>query len=34
MVTASYVSEEIAALNDKAVEKGVLLLNEIGLDLE
>lgn len=32
MVTASYVSEEIAALNDKAVEKGVLLLNEIGLD--
>lgn len=32
MVTASYVSEEIAALNDKAVEKKVLLLNEIGLD--
>ena len=32
MVTASYVSEDIAALNDKAVEKGVLLLNEIGLD--
>ena len=31
MVTA-YVSEEIAALNDKAAEKGVLLLNEIGLD--
>lgn len=32
LVTASYVSDEIAALNDKAVEKGVLLLNEIGLD--
>ena len=32
MVTASYVSEDIAALNDKALEKGVLLLNEIGLD--
>ena len=32
MVTASYVSNEIAALNDKATEKGVLLLNEIGLD--
>ena len=32
MVTASYVSDEIAALNDKAAEKGVLLLNEIGLD--
>ena len=32
MVTASYVSKEIAALNDKAAEKGVLLLNEIGLD--
>ena len=32
MVTASYVSDEIAALNKKATEKGVLLLNEIGLD--
>ncbi|MBJ10151.1 MAG: saccharopine dehydrogenase [Flavobacteriales bacterium] len=32
LVTASYVSEDIAVLNDKAVEKGVLLLNEIGLD--
>lgn len=32
MVTASYVSENIAALNDKAIKKGVLLLNEIGLD--
>lgn len=32
LVTASYVSDKIAALNEKAEEKGVLLLNEIGLD--
>ena len=32
MITASYVSEEIKALDEKAKEKGVLLLNEIGLD--
>ena len=32
MITASYVSDEIAALNEKALEKGVLLLNEVGLD--
>ena len=32
MITASYVSEEINALNLKAKEKGVLILNEIGLD--
>ena len=32
MITASYVSNEIKALNEKAEEKGVLLLNEIGLD--
>ncbi len=32
LVTASYVSDEIASLNEKAEEKGVLLLNEIGLD--
>jgi len=32
MITASYVSDEIKALNEKAKEKGVLLLNEIGLD--
>ncbi len=32
MVTASYVSKEIAALDEKAKEAGVLLLNEIGLD--
>ena len=32
LVTASYVSPDLALLNDKAKEKGVLLLNEIGLD--
>lgn len=32
MVTASYVSDDIAALHEKAIEKGVLLLNEMGLD--
>ena len=32
MVTASYVSEEIKKLHDEATSKGVLLLNEMGLD--
>ncbi len=32
MVTTSYVSNEMQNLNDKAKNKGVLLLNEIGLD--
>ncbi len=32
LVTASYVSNEIKALDAKAKEKGVLLLNEIGVD--
>jgi len=32
LVTASYVSEEMRALNERAVEKGVILLNECGLD--
>lgn len=32
LVTASYVSDEIAALDEQAKEQGVLLLNEIGLD--
>jgi saccharopine dehydrogenase-like NADP-dependent oxidoreductase len=32
LVTASYVSPEIAALNEAAIKNGVLLLNEIGLD--
>lgn len=32
MITASYVSKDIKALHEKAVEKGLLLLNEIGVD--
>ena len=32
MITASYVSKEVQALNEKAKEKGLLLLNEIGVD--
>jgi len=32
MVTASYVSEDIAELDDEARVKGVLLLNEMGVD--
>jgi saccharopine dehydrogenase-like NADP-dependent oxidoreductase len=32
LVTASYVSAEIADLDEKAKQAGVLLLNEIGLD--
>ncbi|MCP4552676.1 MAG: saccharopine dehydrogenase [Bacteroidetes bacterium] len=32
LVTASYVSKEIKALNEEAKKKGVLLLNEIGVD--
>jgi saccharopine dehydrogenase-like NADP-dependent oxidoreductase len=32
MITASYVSEEVKALDKKAKEKGILLLNEIGVD--
>lgn len=32
MVTASYVSPQIAALHQEAKEKGVLILNEIGVD--
>lgn len=32
MVTASYVSPEVKALNAQAREKGLLLLNEIGVD--
>jgi len=32
MITASYVSENIKALDERAKEKGILLLNEIGLD--
>ncbi|MBI9055686.1 MAG: saccharopine dehydrogenase NADP-binding domain-containing protein [Bacteroidales bacterium] len=32
MVTASYVSKEVLALHDQAKEKGLMLLNEIGVD--
>ncbi len=32
LVTASYVSEEIKALDEKAKEKGLVFMNEIGLD--
>ena len=32
LVTASYVSKDIAALHDSAKEASVLLLNEIGVD--
>lgn len=32
MVTASYVSPEMKALNDEAEQAGVLILNEVGLD--
>ena len=32
MVTASYISTEMQALNEAAVKKGVILMNEIGVD--
>ena len=32
MVTASYISEEMQALNAKAKEKGLVFMNEIGVD--
>lgn len=32
LVTASYVSNEIKALDSKAIEKGLVFMNEIGLD--
>ena len=32
MVTASYVSEEMQALNEAVKEKGLVFMNEIGLD--
>jgi len=32
MVTASYVSSEMQALNDEAIKKAVVLMNEIGVD--
>ncbi len=32
MVTTSYVSEQMKALNDEAKEAGIIILNEIGVD--
>lgn len=32
LVTASYVSDEMAQLHDQAIANGVILLNEVGLD--
>jgi len=32
MLTASYASDEMLALNDQAIEKDILIMNEIGLD--
>lgn len=32
MVTTSYVSDELAALHEEAAEKGLVFLNECGLD--
>lgn len=32
MVTASYVSEELKSMHKEAVEKGIIMLQEIGLD--
>lgn len=32
LVTASYVSSEVQSLNEQAKKKGIILLNEVGLD--
>ena len=32
MVTASYISPEMRALNEKAIEAGVIMINEMGVD--
>jgi alpha-aminoadipic semialdehyde synthase len=32
MVTASYVSPQMAAMHDRAVSAGITIMNEIGLD--
>ncbi|NNE76708.1 MAG: saccharopine dehydrogenase [Pricia sp.] len=32
LVTASYISDELGALDDKAKEKGLIFMNEVGLD--
>jgi len=32
MVTASYISDEMEALNDEAISNGVIIMNEVGVD--
>ena len=32
MVTASYISNEMSLLNEQAIEKGLIFMNEVGLD--
>lgn len=32
LVTSSYLSDEMVALNDKAIDKGLTFINEVGLD--
>ncbi len=32
MVTGSYVSKEMQSLNEEAMEAGIIILNELGLD--
>ena len=32
LVTASYISDELKALNDEVIDKGLVFMNEIGLD--
>ena len=32
MLTASYINDEMLALNSKAIEKDIVIMNEIGLD--
>jgi len=32
MITASYISKELAALNEQVTNKGLTFLNEIGFD--
>jgi len=32
MITASYISKDMAALNQQAIDKGLTFLNEVGFD--
>ncbi|MDG1709357.1 MAG: saccharopine dehydrogenase NADP-binding domain-containing protein [Emcibacteraceae bacterium] len=32
LVTSSYINDEMSALNDQAIDKGLTLINEVGLD--